>query len=193
MPLITDDGTWARTEVFCQFGKQPSGAGSALWTLYAHRSTATSADWTIADLRQDYRVPPCHGPDGLLNQIAPAVVRELRGECNVLGSGNRPQPELYLDIFRNARHRFDDLGPWIDLQAASGRRAGLINIERPARPPTFAAIARDLGRPRRRGCHAHWPHFSLWATACGRDRVTTLTLHAPWALGPTASPSPATR
>ena len=190
LPLVTDDRTWGIATVVCEYSSQPSGAGTAVWTVWAHRSSATSADWTVVRPTEASRVPPCTGEGGLFATVPLAVVRELHAECYdpSSGKGYEPSPNLRFDPYWNVKHEFDDLGQSISLDSLSevnGRGGGLFSITKDGPPlgsgpnPTPATLRDAFGTPRRRGCQARWPRIGLVAKVCG-GRLTKLTLTGPW-------------
>jgi hypothetical protein len=192
LPLVTDDGTWGTASTVCLFSDPPSGAGTNVWTVYAHRSGATSTDWAVVRPSTASRIPPCIGEDGLFTTVPEPVVRELREVCaNPSSSGGyEPIPYLTLRVFRNRRHQYDELGPSIDLDSLSevkGSTSGLYELShdgpRPGSRSTLKDLRRAFGSSRRNGCQDRWPRLGLTATAC-RGLVTKLTLRGPWLLAP---------
>lgn len=187
LPLVTDDRTWGTATVVCEHSSQPSGAGTAVWTVWAHRASATSADWTTVRPSGASRVPPCTGEGGLFATVPEAVVRELHEEC-VTQQGYRPGPNLRFRAFWNVEHEFDDLGQSIGLPSLSdvnGRGSGSFSVAKDGPPldagpnPTPRMLREAFGTPRRTGCRAHWARIGLTAKVC-RGRVTRLTLTGPW-------------
>jgi hypothetical protein len=191
LPLIANDRRWGHVQQVCEFTSPPSGAGTTVWSVWAHRSSPSSADWVAVGRREASRVPPCTGNGGLFTFVPETVVRDLRAQCVGSAGARRPAPILTLDVFRNARHQFDDLGPWVMLSSLSDVNQGRIgdfSIDQNGPPlgsgsnPTLGTMTDAFGPPRRSGCRAHWPRIALRATACQADRVTKLTLRAPWRL-----------
>jgi hypothetical protein len=139
------------------------------------------------------RVPPCTGERGLFTFVPQPVVRDLREECYdpTSGKGYEPSPRLSLTVFRNAKHDFDEIGPWVELSSlsdVSGRGLADFSIDRHGPPlasgstPTIAAMTKQFGKPRRTTCRARWTKLALSAAACASGRVTRLTLGSPWRL-----------
>src|SRR5690349_8681476 len=115
-PLVADGRRWGHVSVYCQFGDPPSGAGSLVIEVWAHRAKATSRRWAVVGPKYAYRVHPC---DELLPYVPERIVRDLRGHCYSQGGGDRPAPYLTLSVFRNALHEYDSVGPWVVLSASS--------------------------------------------------------------------------
>jgi hypothetical protein len=192
VPLVAAGDEWAVLTRYCQFTDPPSGAGTAVWTVWAHRSSATAGDWTTMRPTEASRVPPCTGEDGLLTVVPEAIVGDLRGECVDPADGRyRPAPVLRLSLFRNASHEFDSIGPSLDLTSSSESgtaRTGYFSIGRDGPPydagsdPRLKNLTKAFGKPRRTGCSARWMRYGLTAKACGGGRVTSITLAAPWLL-----------
>jgi hypothetical protein len=192
LPLVAAGDQWGIVTRYCQFTDPPSGAGTALWTVWAHRSSPTATDWVRTRPTESSRVPPCTGEDGLFTVVPEAVVRDLRQEC--VGPGDtvyRPAPVLRLDLFRNALHEFDSLGPSLHLTSSSERslkRSGFFSIGRDGPPydagsdPRLKDLTEAFGAPKRSGCTARWKRYGLTARACGGGRITSITLGAPWLL-----------
>jgi len=178
LPLITDDRTWGVAATVCQHDKQPSGAGTAIWTVFAHRPSATSTDWTLVRPSAGNRMPPCIGEGGLFTTVPEPVVRELREGCaNPSESqGYEPLGVRSLRIFRNRKHDYDDLGPDITLETLSEEPgSGYFIIDRYGRAAPLQALRAGFGTTRRRGCRHEWPRFGISARACRGD-VSRLTL-----------------
>jgi hypothetical protein len=192
LPLVTDDGTWGTASTVCLFSDPPSGAGTSVWTVYAHRSSGTSSDWAVVRPSRASRVPACIGADGLFTTVPEPVVRELREVCaNPSAShGYEPIPYQTLRIFRNRRHEYDMLGPEVDLDILSeskGHGPGFFSLTKngpaPGSRPTLKRLREAFGTSRRNGCQDRWRRVGLTATAC-HGRVTKLTLRGPWLLTP---------
>ncbi|MEA2130976.1 MAG: hypothetical protein QOJ85_3867 [Solirubrobacteraceae bacterium] len=192
LPLIGDDATWGRAAAVCEHPGQ-GGAGIRVWGVWAHRSSAAADDWMVVGGTDATRVPPCTGKRGLFTLVPQAVVRDLREECYdpTSGKGYEPSPHLTLTVFRNAKHHFDEIGPWVGLSSLSdvnGRGLGDFSIDRHGAPlasgstPTVAEMTKQFGKPRRTACRARWAKLALSATACASGRVTKLTLGSPWRL-----------
>jgi hypothetical protein len=183
--LVADGRKWGHVSVYCQFGDPPSGAGSLVIEVWAHRATATSKRWTVVGPKYAYRVHPCNE---LFPYVPERIVRDLRGQCYRKGGGDRPAPYLTLSVFRNALHEYDSVGPWVILRASSASYGFYApDPEDPAGdsgPPKLADVTREFGTPRRSGCTARWPRIRLRATVCTDDMVTQLVLSAPWQLEP---------
>jgi hypothetical protein len=192
LPLIAAGGQWGIVTRYCQFTDPPSGAGTGVWTVWAHRSSPTAVDWVTTRPSEASRVPPCAGQDGLLTAVPEAVVRDLRQEC--VGPGDpiyRPAPVLTVRLFRNASHKFDSIGPSLDLTSlseGSSKRSGMFSIARDGPPydagsdPRLKDLTKAFGTPTRTGCSARWKRYQVTAKACGGGRVTSITLGAPWQL-----------
>jgi hypothetical protein len=192
LPLIGDEATWGRAAAVCEHPGQ-GGGGVRTWGVWAHRSSATAADWVVAGSTEASRVRACTGEGGLLTLVPETVVRDLREECYdpTSGKGYEPSPRLTLSVFRNARHDFDEIGPSVRLSSLSdvnGPGVGLFSIDKDGPPlasgstPTVAAMTKQFGKPRRTACRARWAELALSATACASGRVTKLTLASPWRL-----------
>jgi hypothetical protein len=192
LPLIGGDAIWGHVVAVCEHPGQ-GGAGIRAWGVWAHRSSAAAGDWMVVGGTDATRVPPCKGKDGLFTFVPQPVVRDLREECYdpTSGKGYKPSPDLTLTVFRNAKHDFDEIGPWVELSSLSdvnGRGLGEVWIDRDGPPlgsgstPTVAEMTRQFGKPRRAACRARWAKLALSATACASGRVTKVTLGAPWRL-----------
>jgi hypothetical protein len=159
LPLVAAGDEWGIVTQYCQFTDPPSGAGTAVWTVWAHRSSPTAADWATTRPTESSRVPPCTGEDGLLTVVPEAVVRDLREECVDPGDGiYRPAPVLTLRLFRNASHEFDSIGPSLELTSLSEgsvKRSGRFSIGRDGPPydagsdPRLKELSEAFGKPKR--------------------------------------------
>jgi hypothetical protein len=199
VPLVSDDPTWGYVTGYCVI-TPGSGAGQRIWGIWAHRATADSTTWTIAYPTAASRVPPCSSRDGsigLLDAVPEAVVRDLRGECAY--PTYRPAPLLSLQIFRNVSHKFDLIGPSLQLSSLSevnGGGDGFLSLDRDSgTTPGLAAVREQFGKPstvKRSAlgtCTARWGKVGLIATAHGGatcaaagTRVSALELTGPWEL-----------
>src|SRR4051794_27308170 len=95
LPLVAAGDGWGIATEVCEFTDPPSGAGTSVWTVWAHRPSPAATDWTTVGPTEASRVPPCTGDGGLFTRVPEAVVRDLREECVNAGSlVYRPAPIL---------------------------------------------------------------------------------------------------